>query len=74
MYDIEINIGSSKLTVRVHPNAPQIVNFYTVKGNSKRYNKNTNFMKHCSDNGAEWTCQAMNRLHGSSTKVYYVAS
>lgn len=68
-----INLGNSQESIKVHNNAPYVVNFYTVKGNKRTYNRNQWKMKFTTspDN---WMRDSMNKLHGSSKKVYYNAN
>lgn len=71
--DAIINLGNEQKTIQVHNNAPFVVNFYTVRSGKKVYNQDLQRMKFTTspDN---WMRDNMNRLHGSSKKVYYNAN
>lgn len=68
-----INLGSKQVAIRVHNNAPFVVNFYIVKSGRKIYNHNQDRMKftNLTDN---WLRDTMNMLWGSDKKVYYNAN
>jgi len=67
---------TGKVDARTHPNAPVIVNFYTVTSRGgKKYNTDVWGMKFVSESGAEWMIKSMNDLWGNFGKtVYYRAN
>lgn len=72
--DTTINLGKEQETIRVHNNAPFVVNFYIVKRGRKIYNRDLMKMKFTTS-PSNWMRDAMNNLWGSKNgKVYYNAN
>jgi hypothetical protein len=72
---LEVGNGGS-VKVETHPNAPIIVNFYTVtKRGGKKYNTKANRMHFTNHFNIEHNLNWLNKMyHEFGTKVYYRAN
>ncbi len=59
-------------TFETHPNAPIVINLFTLKGKRKIYNTNPRKAKYSSVSNAEWLLNIMNEFHGTPSRIYYI--